>query len=305
MRNDAGLTLLELMVVVFILSALALSAVSLVDHTDHQLRYEDTRSRLLQLRHAIVGDEADAALRGYAVDMGELPANAGDLVAAPANAQPFGLKQVEFSPSITLPADHALPKGWRGPYVVRPPGGDPSAVRFRDGWGNVSRDASGDPDTAADATEHGWAFDIVAGDLTITSHGADGTPGESGETAYDGDLSLEVAAAEWRVDLSGWSVDLRNATGSPQSGLYVRLLAYAYDATNGYAWSAHDTGAIDLADAATGSVTFPDGTAVPVGRHLLVVVDNDDEPFGHSTSYVTRQVAFAPRALPQVTLVVR
>lgn len=304
MRREAGLTLLELMVVVFILSALALSAVSLVDTTDHQLRREDTQGRLFQLRRAIVGEAGEPALSGYVADMGVLPTCVGDLVAAPSSAEAFGLKQAEFSSSITLPATHALPKGWRGPYVVRPPGTDPSAARFRDGWGNVSRDAGGDPDTATDASEHGWTFDVDAGALTITSRGADGTPGDSGETEYDADLSVEIASGEWRVDLSGWSVDLRNATGTTRSGLYVRLLVYGYEATSGHAWTAHDTGTVDLADAATGSVTFPEGTVVPIGRHLLVVVDSDDEPFGHPASYVTRQVAFAPRSLPQVTLVI-
>jgi hypothetical protein len=237
--------------------------------------------------------------------MGVLPEDVGDLVAAPPNAQAFGLKQAEFSSSITLPAAHALPKGWRGPYLVRPPSGDPSTARFRDGWGNVSRDGSGDPDATADGSEHGWAFDIDSNDLTITSHGADGVPGDSGETTYDADLSVEIPSGEWRVDLSGWSVDVRNATGSTQTGLYVRLLVYRYDATDGYAWSAHDTGTVSLADGATGSVTFPADTLVPIGRHLLVVVDNDDEPFGHSTSYFTRQVSFTPRSLPQVTLAIQ
>lgn len=305
MRRDAGLTLLELMVVVFILSALALSAVSLVDRTDHQLRYDDTQGRLLQLRRAIVGDAGAPALSGYVVDMGVLPANVADLVGAPANAQAFGLRQAEFSGSITLPATHALPKGWRGPYLVRPPSGNPAAARFRDGWGNVSRGASGNPDTALDATEHGWGFAVDSGDLTISSRGADGVAGDSGETDYDADVSVGIGSAEWRVDLSGWSVDVRNATGADRTGLYVRLLVYAYDATNGHAWTAHDTWTADLADQTEGSVTFPSGTVVPIGRHLLVVVDNDDQPFGHPSSCFTRQVAFAPGALPPVTLVIR
>ncbi len=301
MRREAGLTLLELMVVVFILSALALSAVSLVDTTDHQLRREDTEGRLLQLRRAIAGEAGAPALSGYVADMGALPSCVGDLVASPSNAQAFGLKQVGFSPSITLPAAHALPKGWRGPYVALPPGAD---ARFRDGWGNVSRDAGGDPDPAADASQHGWGFELDANSLAIESRGADGLPGDAGETPYDADLPVAIASGDWRVDLSGWSVDLRNATGSTRTGLYVRLLVYAYDATDGHAWTAHDTGTVDLADATTGSATFPADTLVPVGRHLLVVVDGDDEPFGHPGSYVTRQVAFAPRSLPQVTLVI-
>lgn len=301
MLRNAGLTLLELLIVVLILSALALSAVSLVDLTDHQLRHQETQGRLQELRNAIVGEGGDRALSGYVVDLGVLPANVTDLIALPAGAEPFGSKDPELPGSSTSSAAvHALPKGWRGPYVVLPPSGS-STPRFRDGWGNVSRDPSGDPDPVADDLEHGWVFDEVSGALTITSRGADGLPGSAGETEWDGDLAVTVAASDWQVDLSGWSVDLLNATGEKRSGLSVRLLVYTYNETSGAVWSTYDTGTIDLPDQAAASVTFAASTVVPAGRHMLVVVDGDEQ----STIRAARQVAFMPRSLPQVTLVIQ
>jgi len=299
MRRDQGLTLLELTIVVFILSALALTAVSLVDRTDHQCRYEDTQGRLLQMRRAVVGEPGAATLCGFVIDMGVLPGDVASLVAAPAGAETFGLKQPEFNASITLSA--GLPKGWRGPYVALPPSGDLSTVRFRDGWGNVSRDAGGDPDTTLDAAHHGWNdLDPSATLFAITSFGADGATGDAGETDFDGDLSVAIAPGEWQVDLSGWSVELQNATASDAT-LFVALLVYE----NG-GWTRHDTGAVAVIADATESSAFPADTLVPIGRHVLVVVDDGDkEPFGHSANQFTRQVAFPPRALPEVKLVIR
>jgi len=305
MATERGLTLLELMVVVFILSTLALSAVSLVGRTDHQLRYDDTRGRLGQLRRAIVGEPGGDTISGYVADMGVLPGAVADLVTAPANAEDFGIKSPAVG-SVTLPG---LPKGWRGPYLTLPPAGASASVRFRDGWGNVSRDASGDPDTTADATEHGWDFSLAGGALTVTSHGADGLPGDAGETAYDGDVIVTIGAGEWRVDVEGWSVDVRNATGQSRD-LVVAILVYEYDATNGSTWRQYDSETVAVADGTTASLVFQAGgdRVVPVGRHLLVVIedDADDEPYRNGdATYTTRQVAFGARALPAVELAIR
>jgi hypothetical protein len=297
--RERGLTLLELTIVVFILSALALSTVSLVDQTDHRYRHEDTQGRLLQLRRAIVGEPGAATLGGFVVDLGVLPDDVASLVHAPAGAESFGLKQPEFNASITLAA--GLPKGWRGPYVALPPGGDPANARFRDGWGNVSRGASGDPDATLDAGHHGWNdLDPSATPFTVTSHGADGAAGDAGQTDFDADISIAISRNDWQVDLSSWSVDVLNASASDAT-VFVSVLVYE----NG-TWTRLDSTATAIPAGTTESCTFPADTQAPIGRHLLVVVDDSDkEPFGHPSSQFTRQVSFPPRGLPQVRLVVR
>ena len=51
-----GFTLLELLLVVFILSLIALSAVAIADRADEQLRYDDTNQHLQLIRRATIGD---------------------------------------------------------------------------------------------------------------------------------------------------------------------------------------------------------------------------------------------------------
>lgn len=306
MRRQAGLTLLELMVVVFILSALALSAVSLVGRTDHQVRYEDTQGRLDRIRRATVGDPGAATLAGYVVDTGVLPVCTADLVAAPTNAQAFGIVQPDLYSGVTLPG---LPKGWRGPYVVLPPSGDPSDPRFRDGWGNVSRDLAGNPDALADATQHGWVFALSASnDLTVTSYGADGLSGDAGETAFDADLSVRMAESDWRVDLAGWSVRVRNTTAADET-VYVAVLVYEYDPTDGvdgHKWTSCNSDPVTVTAGAEGDAVFPADRKVPVGRHLLVVVDNSAVPPAPFANPSTQPVSVRPRTLPgDQTLVIR
>ena len=289
MPRRHAFTLLELAVVIFLLATLSLSAISLVGRTDHQIRYEDTRSRLLRLRDAIVGE---GALAGYVADMGVLPADVASLLDAPGNAEAFGLKAPSLG-GVDLPG---LPKGWRGPYLALPPARAGAPMRFRDRWGNVSRDAAGDPDPTADASDHGWRFEVDAGTLTLASRGADGLPGDSGETAYDADIELTIPAANWRVEVAGWSVDVRNATGESRD-LLVTLLVYEYDPATGSAWQRYDTDTVTVADGTTASLTFPSqaGRVVPIGRHLLVVVEDGagDAPYENSDStHTTRQVAF-------------
>ena len=50
--TESGFTLLELMLVVFILSALALTASAFVDNHDDQFRFEDTRRRVPSIDRA-------------------------------------------------------------------------------------------------------------------------------------------------------------------------------------------------------------------------------------------------------------
>ncbi|MHC4939065.1 MAG: prepilin-type N-terminal cleavage/methylation domain-containing protein [Planctomycetota bacterium] len=289
----SGFTLLELMVVVFILCTLALGAVSLVDSTDHGVRDDVTRGRLLELREAVLA---------YATDLGVLPDCVDDLVRAPSGAPGYGLLKPDvFGATVSLPG---LPKGWRGPYVALPPRTALGDAAFRDGWGNVSRGASGNPDATADALHHGWDdLDPSAEPFVLRSLGADGAAGDSGETDFDKDISLDLAATAWSVDLAGWSVDIKNPTSTDRD-LAVAIVVFRSDASGG-SWSRHDTATVKIVASSTASLTFPADSVVPCGRHLLVVVDGSG-PFANSDStFSTRQVALRPRTLPEVTLVIR
>jgi type II secretory pathway pseudopilin PulG len=298
MRDDGGLTLLELLLVVFILSVAALSVVSLVDRTDEQIRFDDTRGRLRRIRQAIVGPEADAAgprlLWGYVADLGVLPDDIESLVRIPAGADAFGSDEAVFDPDPGASGDEIeldlMAKGWRGPYVTLPPSTDPASVRFRDGWGNLS--------ATDDDLHHGWSdLDPTANPFEIVSPGADGL---AGGARYDADVAVEITGDDWRVDLGGWAVDVRNGSGG-EVELRVSVLVYE----NG-SWTRRDSAQGAVADGETGSFAFDGGTQVPLGRHLVVVVEDSDTtagngetPYNHPGGpYVTRRVDFWPRTNP-------
>ena len=84
-RSRSGLTLLEMLLVLFILSAIAFSTVSMTDRLDLQSRYDDTAVRLENIRSAVVGDPSrqtnnSPIVSGFVSDMGRLPNNLGELV---------------------------------------------------------------------------------------------------------------------------------------------------------------------------------------------------------------------------------
>lgn len=104
-------TLLELILVVFILGLIASSALLVVDDFEDQGRYDETKERLITLRRAIagpdnllVGDELVES--GYISDTNALPTSVNDLFEDPGVS------------------------GWNGPYLS-----DINGVDFRDGWG--------------------------------------------------------------------------------------------------------------------------------------------------------------------------
>jgi prepilin-type N-terminal cleavage/methylation domain-containing protein len=147
-----GLTLLELIVVLLVLVALAGIAVPLVDHvisgpafqtpsgtkSAQQIASETT---MLRIREAIMGGDGNP---GYYGDMQELPEHMEDLFVRPAGA-------AAFDPDTKL--------GWRGPYLLTATGtysanddyGTEDAPAVIDAWGNtivIQHPASGDPDYA-------------------------------------------------------------------------------------------------------------------------------------------------------------
>lgn len=150
----SGLTLLELLVVLVILATLATVAITSTAGLADQARYEATQRTLTNVREAIVGspDERDndgIPLRtGFAADMGRLPKvvpGTGDdaslltldeLLTPPAGVANY---QVWQATPASLPTDQSaeadeevyLGAGWRGPYVLLPPG----ETQIRDGWG--------------------------------------------------------------------------------------------------------------------------------------------------------------------------
>jgi len=308
-----GLTLLELLLVVFILSLVAVSAVSLTGGVDQQFRYDQTRTRLADLRQAVVGNawagpDRSQALFGYVADVGALPERIDVLVNDPTGEtgmEPFALRPPVFDPDDGQSGDETqldeddknlwLPKGWRGPYVpVEPAGGD--RLVLRDAWGTVN------PDPAADRADHGWLVETLPESMTITSLGrngeADATSAPDAPDApadvYDGDLTLDIEAADWRVDPAFWRVTVTNTTGLAVADARAALLVYEAGQ-----WRTLMTGAATVPAGETVELTFPDDAdAVPVGDHLLILATGSGDAatlYGSAGDRAAQRVRFTAR----------
>jgi len=329
-----GFTLLELVVVLFILGLLTASALSLTGRFDGQVRLETTRQRMVALRHGLLGapdhgsgGRTTGRLAGYVADVGRLPASVDDLIAEPDEvAERFAVRPPVFDPTpgaagledasgdeieLDEPVEQ-LGKGWRGPYVQPPPA--PGARRYRDGWGNVN------PDATEDAANHGWSltFDDPADSatMTLTSLGADGKSG--GGEDFETDLAMTVAEADWAVRLNGWSLTVKNTRAQPVGDLRVALLIFA----NG-TWRRVTTDekiTVQANDQSTITFAFTESEVdeakdrAPIGEHLLVLVEDQNNTLGDGeTPYpdpgtagnlrVTRRVKFFARtSLPEPLL---
>lgn len=128
-RCDSGITLLELLVVLMILSLILTAAVKTWDVTLQRGRFEQTRRKLDQIATAIVGDpdyvvEGRRVDFGYVGDMGSLPNTLTDLAVRP-------------------PASPPESSCWRGPYIRGAFSESPESYKV-DAWGDsiiYSRDS--------------------------------------------------------------------------------------------------------------------------------------------------------------------
>jgi hypothetical protein len=233
------MTLLELLVVVFILSAIAFSIVSLTDQVDLQLRFDETEDRVEKIRGAVIIDPSivvggSVPISGFAPDMGRLPNSLAELV------EQGTLPVWQYNATAQQWA------GWRAPYLNVLAESLSGLKAFRDGWGNT------DPVPAADALYFGWSFTVnqALGQLTIQSYGADGVadgaPG-AGSGVYDADYPPSPASplvdqADYQVNLRGWSVwvlfDNTNGGGQVTVPNDVRLRVYypQEDGAGGFNW---------------------------------------------------------------------
>jgi type II secretory pathway pseudopilin PulG len=221
------LTLIELLLVLFILSAVAASAASFVEKADDQLRYDDTKQRVRALRSAVLG-EASGELRdrraGFVADMGRLPASLSELLergALPAYAlDPPGL--------LGAAPPTGLGFGWRGSYLASLPRADGTQA-YPDGWSN--------PALAADPPgSSGWAWqaDDAAGSLVARSRGRggqdDGATPPADLYARDYPAGDLVLSDDHRLDLHGWRVQVRVDGSAALRTVRLRLRYFAYEA---------------------------------------------------------------------------
>lgn len=123
LTNNRGVTLLELLVTLMILSMILTVAVKAWDVTLERGRFQTTTRKLNTLRDVIVGDErivinGQRVDFGFVGDMGRLPNNLRELVELP----------------VGLPDDSG---NWRGPYITAGFQAASSEGFRIDGWGDT------------------------------------------------------------------------------------------------------------------------------------------------------------------------
>ena len=138
-----GLTLIELVVVLAILAVLATVAVRSLEPIAAQARYEATQRTLTNVNDALLlrsfTPDRVASYSGFVADLGRLPIAIGST----SETQLAELWEQGTLPSFSITSFddpdtlvvETIPvaSGWRGPYLVLPPG--PS--RLRDGFGRA------------------------------------------------------------------------------------------------------------------------------------------------------------------------
>jgi prepilin-type N-terminal cleavage/methylation domain-containing protein len=188
-KRDSGITLLELLVVLMILSIVLTAAVRTWDVTLERGRAQTTSQKLSQLVKVIIGDPdyivaGQRADFGFVGDEGRLPEDLQELVVRPDND--------------TI---------WRGPYVH--PTFNQSTDGYRiDGWG--------------DTIIYGWKVYHKPESLWVRSYGGRGVADRSRwQTLY----FPYAASALTQSTVTGQVVDIRGkeATGTQADNLIVTL----------------------------------------------------------------------------------
>jgi prepilin-type N-terminal cleavage/methylation domain-containing protein len=173
MKQRAGFTLVEMLVVLLILVAIAGTALQSSWQLAEDSRLAETRATLDGLESALLGESAGG---GFVSDVGRLPvlsaAELPELASLPASMGLYSVQVPAGDPRVRIGC------GWRGPYWRGPFG----STELRDGWGRELRYFGADGVELAGAGD--WR--------SLASRGRDGQEGGAG---YDTDLALVLEGA--------------------------------------------------------------------------------------------------------------
>lgn len=173
--KQSGFTLLELLLVVFLLGVLAMTSFAVVQDGDDQQRFDATKTYYQLIKKAIIGDptltlNGETEVSGFVADMGRLPNCLRELIEVSGCDGVIGLNAVT-SINDDLPVWIQDPEtqvwsGWRGPYLQGIP--ESGGLAFRDGWKNEGA-ATTTGTNNPDISNYGWLFGIGAANGTACS----------------------------------------------------------------------------------------------------------------------------------------
>jgi len=152
--RQSGFTLLEMVLVLFLIGLLASAGLLFTEGVEDQAKYDETKRRMELIRKAIVGDPTRTIngapeISGFVADMGRLPFCLAELL-VPGEMSGVPADNAFVSPCSDSSNNLAIKgwqiaegnnigHGWRGPYIQVIPDSD-NELRFRDGYGNGEDD---------------------------------------------------------------------------------------------------------------------------------------------------------------------
>lgn len=269
--RQQGFTLLEIVLVLFLLGLMASSTLFLTEGIEDQAKYDETKHRIEMIRTAILGDSSRTIngrpeISGFASDMGRLPGCIREL-----------LTQRYCDDSEDLPAWEQDPNsqvwaGWRGPYLI----GNTELsgeVHFRDGYGNAGTGSGAGSD---DWENSGWNFDVdEAGVLAVISLGFDDSNDiEANSLIVPLDYQVTLGTDWQNVDIT-FTNEQSNHIVIAQDELRLRLNTPLHGIVLNYADDEFDTAA-ERNTSTQFSNTFPSENWLLLSANGTMQVENSE-----------------------------
>jgi prepilin-type N-terminal cleavage/methylation domain-containing protein len=325
-----GFTLLEMILVLFLLGMLASATLFLTEGVEDQAKYDETKRRVDIIRQAIIGDSkrtinGTPEVTGFAADMKRLPLCLAELLeVGPASTGTPTLYQSPCNSQYIIKlwqqdTGTGVYSGWRGPYIQVSPESN-GTIRFRDGYGNR------DTDAAVDAINSGWVWNTIhASGATPTIYNTEsiklqsyGSDPNDATTAYPTTPLTLVNKTDWMVNAA--VVNLFNTSASsaapsipPPSAPDAQLLLRVYidgsdlivDGGNTNSTTSHviASGAIPTLTQVSRMFSFDADQSIPIGTHGFTVICNTADAFdsdcvGTPASSAMQTLTVAPRQIP-------
>lgn len=316
-----GFTLLELVLVMFILAILTATGMAFIESEDGQHRYDasiEKRDAIVAALYSESRDGHQKTMAGFLVDNGVLPPitttdnaakRTGYFLEKPVNWLSFGSQLVYIHTGQTeVPSAEGfeLFKGYRQSAYLP---SDKNPVTYRDGWG-----------------QHFFVSNIVLGQMTLGYDGdggldfdGDGNPDETQlikPAPFDRDNDRTIGRDDWSVDVGQLNILFTNGTCAPRTGpctYEIAVVVFRNAACTGAEENCWDTYHFttralndgDTHDTAIHPTDWRQNNAaiqnpnIPAGEHLALALS----AAGNATSEAAARFPVFPRSIqPRVTL---
>jgi prepilin-type N-terminal cleavage/methylation domain-containing protein len=231
-KPQSGFTLLELVLVLFIVALIATTPLLFIDNQDNQIRYDETLQKMQMIRDAIIQRQEyrnQPVLSGFVIDNGVLPpASTEGTLYSLINYDPvegtwlassdgdFWQVYGAITPYLKLDSTaieltgFSLNKGYRTSYITK---GLDSQNQLKDGWGNDFSIIT--PDSSTGALENSYSVEFTSQEQPLYNN-----------------VVKSISSDDWMVSLDQIHIELiNNSTTSNAIGTVALLVFNNTDST--------------------------------------------------------------------------